>query len=354
MEDLPKLTDRIYKEIEEFEDYEYSNCIAYEMCIRNKEFKSLLNNLEIIRKNYFKVAKMYAETKTEKCNLKTKEDVVNIVKDRIDDFMMFRENVIRDKLKEIYNKFGLALFNINSKEETVLENLKSTHVKSKGSLNNMLTFKEENNEGQLEFLSSIYNNKFDLPKVISKIEYVNNNCNIVISRPKIEVNNSPIIDIKLNLSLPKNELIAYISKTKDEYDKNNSIVKTPLDLLGEDIKIDNSINKNKINKNLIAKKFFVYDYVTKRLEQIEESNKYYVIEHGEEINRIKNDSSISSKYKTIQINEKRKELEKNTNSRIIEIFQEFKKLKNIKKGTAKRYYYDIKPFIDDLKYKELI
>jgi hypothetical protein len=47
MEDLPKLTDSIYKEIEEFEDYEYSNCIAYEMCIRNKEVKRLfeiLNN----------------------------------------------------------------------------------------------------------------------------------------------------------------------------------------------------------------------------------------------------------------------------------------------------------------------
>ena len=63
---------------------------------------------------------------------------------------------------------------------------------------------------------------------------------------------------------------------------------------------------------------------------------------------------ISSKYKTIQINEKRKELKKNTNSRIIEIFQEFKDLENIGEGKAKRYYYNIKPFIDDLKYKELI
>ena len=40
---LPKRSDLIYKEIEEFEDYEYSNCIAYEMCTRNKEVKKLLN-----------------------------------------------------------------------------------------------------------------------------------------------------------------------------------------------------------------------------------------------------------------------------------------------------------------------
>ena len=45
MEELPKLTDSIYKEIEEFEDYEYSNCIAYEMCIRNKEVKKILKSI---------------------------------------------------------------------------------------------------------------------------------------------------------------------------------------------------------------------------------------------------------------------------------------------------------------------
>lgn len=352
MEDLPKLTDSIYKEIEEFEDYEYSNCIAYEMCIRNKEVKSLLNDVEIIRKNYFKVAKMYAETKTEKCNLKTKEDVVNIIKDSIDDFMMFRRNVIIDKLSEIYNKFGLALFDINSKEESILENLKNTHFKTKGSFNNILTFKEENNNEKCEILSSTYNDKLDLPKVISKIEYVNNKCNIVTSRPRIEVNNSPMIDIKLNLNLPKNELIAYISKTKDEYDKNNSIVKTPLGLLlGEDIKIDNSIDKNKINKNLIAKKFFVYDYVTKRLEQIEDSIKNYTIEYEEKKENIKKNPYYTRQDKLIQLKDLKKELEENINQRKIEILEEFE---DIPKGTAKRYYYDIKPFIDDLKYKELI
>ena len=51
---LPKRSDSIYKEIEEFEDYEYSNCIAYEMAIRNKEVKRLikvLNKMEHLRKS---------------------------------------------------------------------------------------------------------------------------------------------------------------------------------------------------------------------------------------------------------------------------------------------------------------
>ncbi|MFY4859633.1 hypothetical protein ACOTVM_03680 [Aliarcobacter butzleri] len=236
MDKLPQRDDLIYKEIEEFQDYELTNCVAYEMAIRNKEFKNLLNDVELIRKNYFKVAKMYAETKTAKYNLKTSEDVINIVKDKIDDFMEFRKNKIRDKLSEIYKKFGLALFDTTN--NSVLDDIKDVHFRTKGSLQNMLEFKEENKDGQLEFLSTNYNLKLDLPKEVSRkevsrIEYVKNNLMIVTSRPKIDSDKSHIIEMKLNLNLPKEELIAYLSKIKDDFDKDNSIIKTPLELLGE-------------------------------------------------------------------------------------------------------------------------
>jgi len=36
---LPKRTDLIYKQIENFEDYEFTYCIAYEMAIRTPKFK---------------------------------------------------------------------------------------------------------------------------------------------------------------------------------------------------------------------------------------------------------------------------------------------------------------------------
>jgi hypothetical protein len=39
MDRLPQRDDLIYKEIEEFQDYELTNCVAYEMAIRNKEFE---------------------------------------------------------------------------------------------------------------------------------------------------------------------------------------------------------------------------------------------------------------------------------------------------------------------------
>ena len=43
MNKLPQRDDLIYKEIEEFKDYELTNCIAYEMAIRIKEVRELLN-----------------------------------------------------------------------------------------------------------------------------------------------------------------------------------------------------------------------------------------------------------------------------------------------------------------------
>ena len=44
MDKLPQRDDLIYKEIEEFQDYELTNCIAYEMMIRNKDAAEELKN----------------------------------------------------------------------------------------------------------------------------------------------------------------------------------------------------------------------------------------------------------------------------------------------------------------------
>ena len=45
MDNLPQRDDSNYKEIEEFQDYELTNCIAYEMAIRNTELKKLLKKI---------------------------------------------------------------------------------------------------------------------------------------------------------------------------------------------------------------------------------------------------------------------------------------------------------------------
>lgn len=45
MDKLPQRDDLIYKEIQKFQNYELTNCIAYEMAIRNTEVKELLKEI---------------------------------------------------------------------------------------------------------------------------------------------------------------------------------------------------------------------------------------------------------------------------------------------------------------------
>ena len=69
--------------------------------------------------------------------------------------------------------------------------------------------------------------------------------------------------LKLNFALPKEELTAYISKIKDEYDSNNSIIKSSMELIGEDLeKSDNKHTKNKAKAIKWADWFYIYDYWT--------------------------------------------------------------------------------------------
>ena len=55
--------------------------------------------------------------------------------------------------------------------------------------------------------------------------------------------------------------MAYISKIKDDFDKNNSIIKTPLELLGETLeKSDNKKTPKKPKASVYADWFYIYDY----------------------------------------------------------------------------------------------
>ena len=50
MNKLPQRDDLIYKEIEEFQDYELTNCIAYEMMIRTDNDYHVVSNKSYVYK----------------------------------------------------------------------------------------------------------------------------------------------------------------------------------------------------------------------------------------------------------------------------------------------------------------
>lgn len=254
MDKLPQRDDLIYKEIEEFQDYELTNCVAYEMLIRNEEFIYLLNEVKELRKNFSKIAKIFAQ----KNNIILKEKLLAIIEEQFDDFMIFRKKIIKDKLNSIEQKFGLRLFDIYE-DKNILNDLEEVFKRGNREIRNTLILIKDDGKKELEFISSECS-KITLPTTYS-IKDVSNNLGIPTIRPNLHLEKMKETKIKLNLNLPKKELIAYLSKIKDEYDKNNSIIKTPLELLGETLeKSDNKKTPKKPKASVYADWFYIYDY----------------------------------------------------------------------------------------------
>ena len=351
---LPKRSDSIYKEIEEFEDYEYSNCIAYEMCIRNKEVKRLikvLNKMEHLRKSL----KPHEEAIEKECNELKKYGIgFNIL-----------SSILTDIFYEINDiEVGKSSLNILYENDLILDRKDYLYVDP---YDDGIVGVLEN--GDEEIIPYKQMNLDYIPLI--KKSY---------SRPTLKIDKSKIFKVELNLSLPKEELLDYVSKIKDDFNnKTNAMIRTPIDLLIydsslmeyigkenntseinrkldalEDIllddKTDNS-NIKKLKKKLIADSFFIYDYVTARQEQIKKGNELKFQEYEEQLQEIKNNPYVTPKDRKIQQQELKKEFEENTNTRINELFED---IEDFTPATARRYYYYIKPFIDDCKYKELI
>jgi len=233
MQNLPNRNDKIYKEIESFEDYELINCIAYEMMIRNSKVQKLIEDFS-------------------KCKVLNSVDFLNIEKELKEKyFFPFSSRSIYD---EDDNFEYSVLDGLYYDYPFIGENIKSNY--------------HYNRQGRsLEY--SEFSSNIRIGRNTGKPFNVTQNENYRKStqnfkRPIIE----PIkkfdntIDLKLNLNQSKNELIAYISKIKNEYDKNNSIFKRPLEILNSK-RFKTTTNpkaQKKPKSQVYADWFYIYDY----------------------------------------------------------------------------------------------
>ncbi|MDN5042536.1 hypothetical protein O8C80_04200 [Aliarcobacter butzleri] len=236
MDKLPQRDDLIYKEIEEFQDYELTNCVAYEMAIRNKDINALVN--EYLKKEF---TFLYLEENNKDIEL-LKEYGFN-----------FEAMIITQILGVLKQDINLFSGKIRTNEVFNCDILKNR------TNNNSLVYFEKGN--------FFYESFDDKDKIIKKIDKNDINKDFIsflrcnFKRPKLYFQKNKIAKIDINLNLPKEELIAYISKIKDEYDKDNSIIKTPLELLGETLeKSDNKKTPKKPKAFVYADWFYIYDY----------------------------------------------------------------------------------------------
>ena len=265
MDRLPERDDLIYKEIEEFKDYELTNCIAYEMAIRNEY---IVSKIKLFNMFYYEDFKLVLTELKNKYYL-SKEIIFEIK-------YIKREIQGLGLLKDIKDGIEKLLIFLQSKNLLMKFVNYDKYIKkeiNELSLNELLEYKNF-----LYFHGYINDNKYDcsifeeldlnvVPRAFfnEKIDFINNPRieNNFYSRPFLIVpkNIDKSINLNLNLNLQKEELIAYISKIKDEYDKDNSIIKTPLELLGETLeKSDNKKTPKKPKASVYADWFYIYDY----------------------------------------------------------------------------------------------
>ncbi len=233
MNKLPQRDDLIYKEIEEFQDYELTNCVAYEMAIRNEILIRILDD--------------YLDTKDE---------------------LIFGEDEKEYKLLNDYGFEGSSLFcyrissfsscRINYNSGMISANYSDGILFDKNKNNNIYlvdnvlinTSYENNQNNEINIIENMNINKNYIPSI-----------HFGYARPLLKFKKNKIFNTEINLNLPKEELISYISKIKDEYDKDNSIIKTPLELLGETLeKSDNKKTPKKPKASVYADWFYIYDY----------------------------------------------------------------------------------------------
>ncbi|MGD9625444.1 MAG: hypothetical protein AB7U51_12415 [Arcobacter sp.] len=353
---LPKRSDTIYKEIEGyseknsigFKDYEYTNCIAYEMAIRNDEVISLKNLL--------------IETQFEYSE-KDKE-VEGFTKEFFDlfDYYNKKEKIILKKLE----KFGFDEFTLLPVRIDFKDGIETKKNQNKKKITTIIQYKYPKNTLFSDCILKKASCDYDFLQYALKTgqledeNEIKSNFKSRFRRPILKFRHNEF-NLKINPNLPKEELIAYILKIKEEYDSENSILKSPIELLGEwlakaEVMKSKAIPKDKNKrKKALADAFFIYD-LWKILEvDYSEKTKKLKVEQEKEIKAIKQNINYDKYDKKSLIDE--------IKSKYSDLLNQYSKLSlkteianqlNISIDTVDKLHTLMIKYIDSLKYKELI
>ena len=382
---LPRRDDDEYQIISSYEPYELTHCISYEMAIRNKDVKILLEKIKtltLLTRDLFKVDMLHKndsalfyimeiEEQREKIleSLNTLNIKLNI------DFESSSLTEIQSELFRLIAEYTVLLeedyYMIYDRKDIVPEGMEDVfkepnHYESDIELNQYMYKAIEESIRNAYDPNPRYKDNYTVKDGYvtyqacyeGSKEYDINKIKPNFKRPMREFNQT---EISFNMSLPKDELISYISKIKDDYDNKNTPYKTLNQLLYEDdSRIEEKLDHTQ--KNRYADDFFIYDYYTqsdkeheKKLESIQKRLSQF---HGKKVEKGRNN------YESIDYDEANKiEVSKNnqkqTNSiSFYDLSKSFKSKEHIIHYLAieiiEERYNKIKESINDKKYKTLI
>ena len=286
---FPNRSDEIYKNIENFEDFEFTHSIVYEFARRNKNVQhvvNFLNDLFTIYENFiYKSMDIYYkyllknEFKEDENIEKAKELIEQAIKKHVYEIIKFHKqedlkkeleglsvNNVKEKLYKIVklltDKLYIDYYIIYTTEYPLLfKHINEIYNPNENLEHDKILIEQVN---KLDLDNCDYNIKHnDFFYIFQIIHKKNLKLNTIYPKYKTSIRDFTDTKVALNLNLPKKEIIDFIEKIKDNYDKKSSIIKTPLELFGEKLEIDlEDIER----KNKWADLFFIYDYYNVGIE----------------------------------------------------------------------------------------
>ena len=302
-----------YRRIEKYEDYEFTHCIAYEMAIRNEEviiLTKLLENLNILNKELF-LNQNFLDSNIEEINSYAMSELIylKIIFDNFSLLLTPYENDYLLNIIQTYNNTTFQMFKSHYNEEKSLKNLfnKATNAdkiliimvlcvsvdwkleREYYVVNEMKSitkkhidklFPKNNNYEPSEEISSHIDTVFTDPNykenyiheeragyIVYQGAYENDNSftiNKVIPNFAQPLRMFNTMSISINPSLPLNDILSFVKKIKEDYDKKCDF-KNFFEFSLEDL-IVNSDTKSTIDdissydKQRWADMFYIYDY----------------------------------------------------------------------------------------------
>ena len=326
-----------YRRIERYEDYEFTHCIAYEMAIRNEEviiLTKLLENLNILNKELF-LNQNYLDSNIEEANSYAMGELIylRIIFDSFSSLLNQYENDYLLNIIHTYNNATFQMFKSNYDEDKSLKNLfnKATNAdkihiimilcvsvdwkleREYYVVNEMKSitkkhidklFSKNNNYEPCEEISSHIDTVFLDPNykenyihekrtgyIVYQGAYENDNSftiNKVIPNFEQPLRMFNTMEISINPSLPLNDILSFVKKIKEDYDRKCDF-KSFFELLEGDLDISSETTKSTIDnpsslsKEKWADMFYIYDYFQ------------YYFSDGNEINKGKTEEGRENK-----------------------------------------------------------
>lgn len=366
MPKLPSRHESKYTDILDFEKYELTHCIAYELASRNHEvieLKKRIDELELIYKHIFTIQryKKFDELMPELINLIKNDSLLSEIYknssiDYIDAKVMYETARLKTELEEehyyIYNTEEMEnTFNVPhhyEPDEELNKHMEKVLLQEFTTLDNddryKVNFKKK--DGYVIYQGAYQDSlNYDINKIFPNFK-----------KPIKEFNQT---QVAFNMSLPKDELIAYITKIKDDYDNNtDNSYKNIHELLENDEYYFNSTKlEHKKQLERYIDDFFIYDYY----EQSKENENLKISEIQEELSKFhgmkkelsRNNYEIINYYKAHKTSQQK--FSSVTMEDLVKLATQVPNIKHfLEEETIKERYTTIKNAIDSKEYKALI